>query len=77
MMGLTQAHLIRSFSGKYRLLECEGQTCPSDQLDHLKDAVFKNMTMTDWNQKQDGFWHIDHAKNVQFINVAPPHANIE
>ncbi|WP_428242431.1 glycosyl hydrolase family 28 protein [Gynuella sp.] len=47
------------------------------KIDHLKDSVFKNVTVTNWNSGYDSIWQIKNSKNIKFENVLPEHANID
>jgi exo-poly-alpha-galacturonosidase len=41
------------------------------QIDHLKDAVLQDITVTDWDSAHQHFWNFTSASNVKFVNVVP------
>jgi exo-poly-alpha-galacturonosidase len=46
-------------------------------IDHLKDSVFEDVTITDWDPDYDSVWQIKDSKNIKFINVTPEHQDIQ
>jgi exo-poly-alpha-galacturonosidase len=46
-------------------------------IDHLKDSVFEDVSITDWDPEHDTVWQIKDSKNVKFINVSPEHQDVD
>ncbi|SHO54691.1 glycosyl hydrolase family 28 protein [Vibrio quintilis] len=47
------------------------------QIDHLKDATFENVAVTDWDSQHKLLWNMTHSENIHFSHVKPAHKDIE